>query len=284
MLPPDSYHVSLFTCWTTVGTTYLNELSSHPESVLHQLHRPMTAILASPLLQRSALPDLENLFGDATFEAQPTTQSKTASSQWSVPTAANDMSMTYVHQPSAADPQPSGTTPDDENPSTLYQGLPINAKIGIIVGIVVIVSLSLLSCGMCFLNCKRRQRKRKARRESREAETVMLEMEMRNGQAGPQRCVRKGLWDHLKPAGGDEAVDATQMAEAEARHDAMERNPRDGRHDSIVESARSDSVASRSRVTPRDRVSIVSSVPSIISSTGTRPALPSSFIDRGARR
>ncbi|KAK7183347.1 hypothetical protein PSPO01_10596 [Paraphaeosphaeria sporulosa] len=236
----------------------------------------MTTILASPLLQRSALPDLENLFGDATFEAQPTTQSNTASPQWSAPTGANDMPMTYVHQPSAADPQPTDITHDDENLSALYQGLPRDAKIGIIVGIVVIVSLSLLSCGMCFLNCRRRQRKRKARRESREAETVMLEMEMRNRHAEPQRRVRKGLWDHLKPAGGDGAVNAIQMAEAEARHDAMERNPRDGRNDSIVETARS--------ILPRDRVSIVSSVPSVISSTGARPALPRSFLDSGTRR
>lgn len=267
-----------------MGTADLNAFPSSPESFQHPLPQSMTTILATSLFQRSALPDLENLFGDATFQAQSTTQSNTESSQWSVPTRANDMSMTYVHQPSAADPQPTNTNLDNENLSTLYQGLPREAKIGIIVSIVVIVSLSLLSCGMCFLTCRRRQRKRKARLESREAETVMLEMEMRNGQTEPQRRVRGGLWDHLKPASGDGVIDAAQMAEAEARHAAIERYPRDGRDDSIIESSRKDSGASRSQVIPRDRVSIVSSVPSVGSSTSARLALPQSFLDGGPRR
>jgi hypothetical protein len=242
----------------------------------------MTTTPASSLRQRSALPDLENLFGDATPQAQSTTQTSTGSSQWSMPTDMNSIPMTHAHQPSTADPGPTNI-PDDGNLGTIFQGLPGNAKIGLIVGIVVIVALSVLGCGMCFLDCRRRQQKRKERRTSRQAESTMLEMEMRNGHT-EQRRVRRGLWDHLKPASGDGGVNLAEAADTETRHAAMRTNARGWRNDSTVESSRSNSVASRSPAVPRDRVSVVSSVPSVVSPVGVRPALPQSFLDDGARR
>lgn len=243
----------------------------------------MTTLLASPLLQRSALPDLENLFGDATIDAPQTVQATTKSSQWSVPTRANGMSKTHVEQTSVATPQPTNTDPDDESISAQYKSLPKDAKIGIIACIVVIVSLSLLSCGMCFLKFKRRKEKKRARRERREAE-AMMEMEMRNAQPKPQTRVQKGLWDHLKPKREDGDFDTALMAEAEARHDAMDRNQLDRRNDSIVDSARSGSVVLYSQVAPRDRTSIGFPAPSVISSTGAIPIVPQSILDGGTRR
>ncbi|KAL1593892.1 ATP-dependent DNA helicase chl1, partial [Paraconiothyrium brasiliense] len=173
-------------------------------------------VLGSPLSQRSALPDLENLFGDATFQAQSTTQTNTRSSLRIMPTGTNNMPLTYIHQPTVADPRPTNTHSDDENLGSLYQGLPRDAKIGIIISIVVIVSLSLLGCGMCFLDCRRRQRKRKERRDTHEAELMMLEMEIINGHREQQKCARKGLWDHLKPASGNEAAISTEVTRADA--------------------------------------------------------------------
>lgn len=247
-----------------------------PRPTLRRLPQFMNTELAPKLSPRSALPDLENPFGDpfgdAGFQAQSTTQSSTGISRWSAPTGINSLSMTYVHQPSVADAQPTETNSNDEDLGSLFQGLPKDAKIGLIVGIVVIVSLSLVGCGMCFLDCKRRQHKRRERRQNREAELVMLEMEMRDGQTtDQQRRAKVGLWDHLKPASGERGVNVAGDTSANVRRD------------STIESSRSDSVASRPQAIPRDRVSIVSSVPSVISSVGQRPALPRSFLNGGVR-
>jgi hypothetical protein len=106
---------------------------------------------------------------------------------------------------------------------------------------------------------------------------------MRDGHTEPRR-VRRGLWDHLKPISGDGSVNVAEAADTEARHATMRTTAREWRRDNTVDSSRGDSVASRSPVVPRDRISIVSSVPSFISSVGSRPALAQNFLEGGARR
>ncbi|KAJ4303590.1 hypothetical protein N0V90_002489 [Kalmusia sp. IMI 367209] len=265
-----------------------NTFLSIPQTALHQPHETLfTVILSQPSLH-TALPDLENLFGDATFGGQSTTQGNFESSPGSTPTGTDGLPLTRQRHPSTAAPQETGTESKDDNLGAAYQGLPKDAKIGIIVGIVVIVLLSLLGCGMCFLDCRRRHRRRKERRDNRDSELMMLEMEMRNGQTEQQRRTRKGLWDHLKPANGDEDKLVANVTTADASEVTTKPDAPNVRKDSTIGtigSTRNGSDAGWSPAyIPRDRASIVSSVPSLTSSASGRPALPRSFLDGGVRR
>lgn len=238
-------------------------------------HHPMITLLPQPSLHRVPR-DLENLFGDASFRGETTTLADIGSSQGITPTGNNGLTMPYQHQPSTATHLPTNTGVNDDNLGSLYQSLSKDARIGLIVGIVVIISLTLLGCGMCFLDCRKRQRSRKARRESRDTELTMLEMEMRNGQADPQRRERNGLWDHLRPAGDKENGDDTDVASRNAR-DPM-------RQDSTIDSTRSEiSVGSSRAHETGDKASVVSSVPSLAPSAGGRAVLPRSFLDDAVR-
>ena len=245
-------------------------------SVLQPPHQQARTILPRPV-SRPPRRDLENLFGDAVPPEETTTRFASESLQMNVATATNGLSETHPHQTPTSASSPATTSSKEDDLGHLYQNLPRDAKIGIIVGIVAIVFLSLLGCGMCFLDCRRRTRKRKEQRENVDTQSEMLEMQMRNEEMEKKPPVHKGLWDHLKPVSGSR--------EAITSNTATENTQDITRHDSIT-TTRNDTAANwTTSHSSRDRASVVSSVPSSISSSaGGVPALPTNFIDGGARR
>lgn len=261
---------------------------SVPQSVLPHARETFSTIIISPISPRTALPDLENLFGDVSLGAQSTSQSNSGPSASSPSIDTNGTPVNQQQHASASDPQETSTRAKDESLGASYQGLPKEAKIGIIVGIVVVVLLAVLGCGMCFLDCRRRQKKRREKRDARDGDVLMLEMEMRNGHTGQQKLTQRGLWDHLKPANGKDESKTGLVPPADAAQAKMTFESSNTRKDSTigsVGSARHGSDAGLSQAHfSRDRGSVVSSVPSLTSSSGGMPALPGSFLGGGLRR
>lgn len=229
---------------------------------------------------RPARRDLENLFGDTPPQDETTSRRGSASSQWSTATVISGPSTTYKHQPQTQSTSPASTSSGDDDLGHLYQGLPRDAKIGIIVGIVALVTLTLLGCGLCFLDCRRRERRRKERRRIRGAGVVTLEMDMRDRKTQSKKRAHHGLWDHLKSTDGSgrkETSDVTQENVQDAQNAERVANQAN------LVSIRTEPGAGWSTSQfPRDRTSTVSSVPSSKSSVGVKPSLLRSSVEGGA--
>ncbi|KAF1963261.1 hypothetical protein CC80DRAFT_498470 [Byssothecium circinans] len=81
-------------------------------------------------------------------------------------------------------------------------------KIGISVSLAVVVVLVVMGCAIGVLDCRKGYRRRQDRRQDRNAELVMLESEMRSGQAAHTRSRKSGLWDGLRNGGNDRASES----------------------------------------------------------------------------
>jgi hypothetical protein len=97
--------------------------------------------------------------------------------------------------------------------ASLSQG----AKIGIIIGVVVIGILSIVGCGLGFLSFRKHRKRRKQRKLDRDSELHTLETEIRSGQAGHKRNRESGLWDNLKIRAMDEEERDSTAGNAEGR-------------------------------------------------------------------
>ena len=252
----------------------IDKFSRELRSVFRPPHQQARTILPRPYSQ-PAPRDLENLFGDAAPQEETTTRPASETLQLDIATETSGPSATHQHQSPLLTPSPTNTPSKDDDLGHMYQNLPRDAKIGIIVGIIALVFLTLLGCGLCFLDCRRRTRKRKERKESHDTQLVTLEMEMRNEQTAAKRPTRKGLWDHLKPVNGSK--------EAVHSNTPIDDTHNITRRDSISTTTNDTATKWPTSHLTRDRASTVSSVPSTISSAGV-PALPRSFIDGGAQR
>ena len=260
---------------------YLEQTPPSSGTVFDRPHRPMRTVL-SRSSSRPARRDLENLFGDAPPQSDTMSGTESVSSQRSAATGTSSPTTTYQHQPQIPTSSPTSPSSGDDDLGHLYSSLPRDAKIGIIVGIVALVSLTLLGCGLCFLDCRRRERRRRERRRGRSAGVVTLETGMRDRQPPPKKPIHQGLWDHLKPTGGNGGNDTfgISMEDIQDARDAE----RVARQTNFV-SVRTDPVAGWSTSqSPRDRASVVSSVPSSKSSVGVKPSLLRDSLEGGPQR
>ncbi|KAF2477720.1 uncharacterized protein BDR25DRAFT_364636 [Lindgomyces ingoldianus] len=77
-------------------------------------------------------------------------------------------------------------------------GISHSARIGIVLGITVTAILTLLAIGMGILDCRRRLRQRREKRQSMDSELNMWQAELRSGMAGSRGNKAGGLWEGLK--------------------------------------------------------------------------------------
>ncbi|KAF2269113.1 hypothetical protein CC78DRAFT_612584 [Lojkania enalia] len=80
----------------------------------------------------------------------------------------------------------------------MHGGISKGAKVGIALGIAVTAVLVLLALVIYGLDCRHRLKRRRAKRQNRNAELSILESELKNGRTAGREIKAAGLWDDLR--------------------------------------------------------------------------------------
>jgi hypothetical protein len=226
--------------------------------------------------------------------------------------AAATVFSTYIHRnPSAArhfyalmskSPHPEQSPGPQSDTSS--SGISKEIKIGIIVGIVIVVILTLIAVGYCLLDGRRRMRTWREKRSARaDADCNMLQAELENGRTARRDSNTGGLWDRLRVSvdatrrppdaltnggqrsrAGDSGSGPVEIAEAPRRvrfSEEVHIRQQNGSKEDVVERVIPALVTTG---LPTQRESMISSVGSSGVPTPSSPVVANSFLDREIRR